>query len=181
MRIREGKLHAREWARFLVGVSHSVVAASMLRPTCLWALSCQAHMSVALDGNNCCVASFFTKPNGLHVPSPFFPFPPICPFAFLPTSPHPFAIIVLSPSFCHRPYRPEPRPPLISGRRMAPARSLADLPEEMLIHVAAHASASFENPMDDLRHLRGTCSLMIDKVCGAALVRRSLNLRLVLQ
>mgnify|MGYP007043955641 CR=1 FL=1 len=73
MRKPEAKPHAREWARFLVGASRSVVAASMLRPTCLWALSCQAHMSVALDGNNCCVASFFTKPNGLHVPSPFFP------------------------------------------------------------------------------------------------------------
>ena len=58
------------------------------------------------------------------------------PFAFLPTLPHPFAIIALSPSFCHRPYRPEPRPPLVAGRRMAPTRSLADLPEEMLIHVA---------------------------------------------
>ena len=107
MRIPEAKPHAREWARFLLGASRSVVAASMLRPTCLWTLSCQAHMSVALDGNNCCVASFFTKPNGLHVPSPFFPLPPIRPFAFLPTSPHPFAVIALSPSFFHRPYQPE--------------------------------------------------------------------------
>ena len=73
MRIPEAKPHTREWARFLVGASRSVVAASMLRPTCLWALSCQAHMSVALDGNNYCVASFFMKPNDLHVPSPFFP------------------------------------------------------------------------------------------------------------
>ena len=115
MRIPEAKPHAREWACFLVGASRSVVAASMLHPTCLWALSCQAHMSVALDGNNCCVASFFMKTNGLHVPSPFFPFPPICPFAFLPTSPHPFAVIALSPSFCLRPYRPEPLPPLVAG------------------------------------------------------------------
>ena len=152
MRIPEAKPHAREWAHFLVGTSRSVVAASMLHPTCLWALSCQAHMSVVLDGNNCCVASFFTKPNGLHIPSPFFPLPTIRPFAFLPTSPHPFAVIALSPSFCHRPYQLEPRPPLVAGRHMAPARSLADLPEEMLIHVAA----SSENPMDDLRHLRGT-------------------------
>ena len=73
MRILEAKPHAREWARFLVGASRSVVVASMLRPTCLWALSCQAYRSVALDGNNCCVDSFFTKPNNLHVPSPFFP------------------------------------------------------------------------------------------------------------
>ena len=29
------------------------------------------------------------------------------PFAFLPTSPHPFAVIALSPSFFHRPYQPE--------------------------------------------------------------------------
>ena len=64
---------------------------------------------------------------------------------------------------------------------MVPARSLADLPEEMFIHVAALVAASFENPMDDLCHLRGACSLMTDKVCGVALVRRSLNLRLVLQ
>jgi hypothetical protein len=64
---------------------------------------------------------------------------------------------------------------------MVPARSLADLPEEMLIHVAARVAASSENPMDDLSHLRGACSLMRDKVCGAALVRCSLNLRLVLQ
>ena len=64
---------------------------------------------------------------------------------------------------------------------MAPARSLAVIPEEMLIHVAARVAASSENPMDDLRHLWGTCSLMRDKVCGTALVRCSLNLRLVLQ
>ena len=64
---------------------------------------------------------------------------------------------------------------------MAPARSLADHPEEILIHVAARVAASFENPMDDLRHLQGACSLMRDKVCGTTLVRRSLNLRLVLQ
>ena len=63
---------------------------------------------------------------------------------------------------------------------MAPVRSLADLPEEMPIHVTARVAASSENPMDDLRHLRGACSLMKDKVCGAALVRRSLNLSLVL-
>src|SRR6185437_4286121 len=73
MRILEAKAHAREGAHFLVGASRSVVVASMLRHTCLWTLSCQAHMSVALNANNCCVASFFTKPNGLHVPSPFFP------------------------------------------------------------------------------------------------------------
>ena len=115
MRIPEAKPHAREGAHFLVGASRSVVVASMLRPTCLWALSCQAHMSVALVGNKCCVASFFTKPNGLHIPSPFFPLPTIRPFAFLPTSPHPFAVIALSPSFCLRPYRPEPLPPLVAG------------------------------------------------------------------
>ena len=73
MRIPEAKPQAREWARFLVGASCSVAMASMLRPTYLWILSCQAHMSVALDGNNCCVASFFMKLNGLHVPSLFFP------------------------------------------------------------------------------------------------------------
>jgi hypothetical protein len=39
---------------------------------------------------------------------------------------------------------------------MAPTRSLTDLPEEMLIHVAARIAASSENPMDDLRHLWGT-------------------------
>ena len=64
---------------------------------------------------------------------------------------------------------------------MAPARSLADLPDKMLIHVAARVAASFKNPMDDLRNLRGACSLMTDKVCGAVLVRRILNQRLVLQ
>ena len=63
---------------------------------------------------------------------------------------------------------------------MVPARSLANLPEEMLIHVAAHVAASSGYPMADLHRLRGACSLMRDKVCGAALVRRSLNLRLVL-
>ena len=63
---------------------------------------------------------------------------------------------------------------------MAPARSLADLPEEMLIHIAACVVASFDYPMADLRSLRGACSLMRDKVCGAALVHHSLNLRLVL-
>ena len=63
---------------------------------------------------------------------------------------------------------------------MAPARSLADLPKEMLIHVTARIAASSENPMDNLRYLWGACSLMRDKMCGAALVRHSLNLRLVL-
>jgi len=64
---------------------------------------------------------------------------------------------------------------------MVLARSLADLPEEMLTHVTPRVTALSENPMDDLRHLRGASSLMRDKVCGVALVRRSLNLRLVLQ
>ena len=64
---------------------------------------------------------------------------------------------------------------------MVLARSLTVLPEEMLIHIAARIAASSENPMDDLCHLQGACSLMRDKVCGAALVRHSLNLRLVLQ
>ena len=61
---------------------------------------------------------------------------------------------------------------------MVPARSLADLPEEMLIHIAASVAASSNYPMADLRSLRGTFSLMRDKVCGAGLVRRSLNLSL---
>ena len=64
---------------------------------------------------------------------------------------------------------------------MAPARSLDEIPEEMLLHIAAHVAASSGSPMDDLRRLRGTCFLMRDRVCGATLVRRSLNLRLVLQ
>ena len=181
MRIPEAKPHAREWGALpggrIVFRCRGFNASSHLFVDPVF----RAHMSVALDGNNCCVASFFMKTNGLHVPSPFFPLPPIRPFTFLTTSPHPFATIALSPSFCHRPYRPEPRSPLVAGRRMAPARSLTDLPEEMLIHVAAHVAASSENPMDDLRHLRGACSHMRDKVCGAALVHRSLNLRLVLQ
>jgi len=44
----------------------------------LWALACQAHMSVALDGNNCYVASFFRSQaaSSSH------------PFAFLPPSPN---------------------------------------------------------------------------------------------
>jgi hypothetical protein len=61
---------------------------------------------------------------------------------------------------------------------MAPARSLADLPEEMLIHISLSVAASSDYPMADLRSLRGACSLMRDKVCGAGLVRRSLNLSL---
>ena len=64
---------------------------------------------------------------------------------------------------------------------MVLARSLTVLPEEMLIHIAARVAASSENPMDDLCHLQGACSLMRDKVCGAALLRCSLNLMLVLQ
>jgi len=64
---------------------------------------------------------------------------------------------------------------------MAPARSLADLPEEMLIHIATRVAASSDYLMAYLRSLRGACSLMRDKVCGAALVRRSINMRLVLQ
>ena len=63
---------------------------------------------------------------------------------------------------------------------MAPARSLTDLPEEMLIHIAACVTASFDYPMADLRSLRGACSLMRNKVCGAGLVCRSLNLSLKL-
>ena len=64
---------------------------------------------------------------------------------------------------------------------MAPARSLDEIPEEMLLHIDAHVAASSDYPMADLRSLRGACSLMRDKVCGAALVRRSINMRLVLQ
>ena len=63
---------------------------------------------------------------------------------------------------------------------MAPARSLADLPDEMLIHIAASVAASSDYPMANLRSLRGACSLKRDKVYGAGLVRRSLNLSLKL-
>ena len=48
----------------------------------LWGLACQARMSVALDGNNCCVASFFNLEAKLHhrpILSPFFPLPLIRP------------------------------------------------------------------------------------------------------
>ena len=64
---------------------------------------------------------------------------------------------------------------------MAPTRSLADLPEEMLIHIAASFVASSEDPMADLRSLRGVCSIMRDKVCGAGLVCSSLELKRALE
>ena len=64
---------------------------------------------------------------------------------------------------------------------MAPARSLTNLPKGMLIYVVGSVIASSDYPMADLRHFRGACSLMRDKVCGAVLVRRILNQRLVLQ
>ena len=44
----------------------------------LWALPCQAHMSVALDGNNCYVASFFRSQTASSSR----------PFTFLPPSPN---------------------------------------------------------------------------------------------
>ena len=50
------------------------------------------------------------------------------------------------------------------------------LPEEMLVEVAAHVAASSSSPMADLRRLRRACTLMRDRVCGALLVRRRLNL-----
>ena len=59
---------------------------------------------------------------------------------------------------------------------MAPTSSLPVLPEEMLIEVAARVAASLSSPMSDLRHLRGAWTLVRDRVYGAALVRRSLNL-----
>ena len=45
----------------------------------LCALACQAHMSVALDGNNCCVASLEGKLPHRPILSPFFPLPLIRP------------------------------------------------------------------------------------------------------
>jgi hypothetical protein len=50
------------------------------------------------------------------------------------------------------------------------------LPEEMLVEVAARVAASSSSPMVDLCRLRGACTLVRDRVCGAPLVRRSLNL-----
>ena len=97
MRIPEAKPHTREWAHFLVGASCSVVAASMLRPTCLWTVSCQEHMSVALDGNNCCVACFFMKPNGLHILRHSSNFPQYVPTPFFPLR------LIPLPSLCSRP------------------------------------------------------------------------------
>ncbi|RLN13307.1 hypothetical protein C2845_PM09G16950 [Panicum miliaceum] len=64
---------------------------------------------------------------------------------------------------------------------MAPVSSLTDLPEEIHIDVAARVVASSSFPMADLRRLRGPCSVMRDRVCGAPLVRRSLNLRRALR
>ena len=52
----------------------------------LWALNCQAHMSVALDGNNCCVASLEAKLPRRPVLLPFFPLPLIRPLGFSPSS-----------------------------------------------------------------------------------------------
>ena len=60
----------------------------------LWALPCQAHMSVALDGNNCYVASFFRSQTASSSH----------PFAFLPPSPNtsPHTNGGFSPSSSHR-------------------------------------------------------------------------------
>ena len=55
------------------------------------------------------------------------------------------------------------------------------LPEEMLVEVAARVAASSSSPMADLRRLQGACALVRDRVCSAALVRRSLNLSRALQ
>ena len=55
----------------------------------LWALACQAHMSVALDGNNYCVACLEGKLPRRSVLSPFFPLPLIRPLTngvFSPSS-----------------------------------------------------------------------------------------------
>ncbi|KAG2598517.1 hypothetical protein PVAP13_5KG343300 [Panicum virgatum] len=59
---------------------------------------------------------------------------------------------------------------------MAPTSSLPVLPEEMLVEVATHVAASSSSPMADLHRLRGACTLVRDRVYGAPLVRRSLNL-----
>ena len=59
---------------------------------------------------------------------------------------------------------------------MAPTSSLPVLPEEMLVEVAACVAASSSSPMANLRRLRGACTLVRDRVCGALLARHSLNL-----
>ena len=81
----------------------------------------------------------------------------------------------LSPTFlrhCHR--------PALLETAMAPTRSLPVLPEDMLIEVAARVAASSSSPMADLHCLCGACALVRDRVCGASLVHRSLNLSRVL-
>ena len=64
---------------------------------------------------------------------------------------------------------------------MAPMSSLPVLQEEMLIEVAARVASSSSSPMADLHRLRGACTLVRDRVCGAPLVRLSLNLSQVLR
>ena len=59
---------------------------------------------------------------------------------------------------------------------MAPTSSLPVLPEEMLVEVAARVAASSCSPMADLRRLQEACTLVHDRVCGALLVHRSLDL-----
>ena len=57
----------------------------------LWAMACQAHMLVALDGNKCCVASLEAKLPRRPVLLPFFPLPLIRPLTnggFSPSSSH---------------------------------------------------------------------------------------------
>ena len=49
------------------------------------------------------------------------------------------------------------------------------LPEEMLVEVAARVAASSSSPMADLHRLCGACTLVRNRVCGAPLVRHSLN------
>ena len=59
---------------------------------------------------------------------------------------------------------------------MASTSSLPVLPEEMLVEVAARVAASSSSPMVGLRRLRGVCTLVHNRVCGAPLGRCSLNL-----
>ena len=59
---------------------------------------------------------------------------------------------------------------------MAATSSLPVLPEEMLVEVVARVVASSCSPMADLRRLRGACTLVRDRLCGAPLERRSLDL-----
>ena len=152
----------------------------------LCALACQAHMSVALDGNNCCVASLEAKLPRRTVLSPFFPLPLIRPltqtgvFCLLPLAGRRriFFLAEQSKSRARGQECKRAAATMDSSSRRRSSPPLMLLPEDLIIRILLLHLEDRHGMMPSTRYagLRHVCT-MFRRTCDSPEVLRRLQLR----